>query len=164
MYGKKKKKTSISIKRVLLEKGWTQSVISLVMGVRVETKPLMSPRKHEMVPVFMQMFVKYWFSHHIRAIQQHQILSQSLPISFRPGECCRSPSSHLPVSGFVPPKHGDRKGGWLVGGNERESKQASKQVMDNSVFGSYRREGLADLSKVKASWGWLGSGRTPRER
>lgn len=48
MYGKKKKKTSISIKRVLLEKGWTQSVISLVMGVRVETKPLMSPRRENM--------------------------------------------------------------------------------------------------------------------
>lgn len=35
---------------------------------------------------------------------------QSPPISFQPGECCRSPSSHLPVSGFVPSKHSDRKG------------------------------------------------------
>lgn len=87
---------------------------------------------------------------------------QSTPISFQPRECCRSPSSHLSVSGSVSSKHSDmgRRGQEVVGGNEREH----KQVTDNSVFGSYRREGLADLSEVKASWGWLRSGRTPWER
>lgn len=78
------------------------------------------------------------------------MLSQSLPISFRPGEHCRSPSAHLPVSGFIPLKERDRKE--EVGEEMRE--RASK-AMDNSVFGGYRREGLADLSKAKASRGGL---------
>lgn len=89
----------------------------------------------------------HWFSHHVRTIQQHRILSQSLPISFRPGEHCRSPSAHLPVSGFIPPKDRDRKG--------EVGEEMSEQAMDNSVFGGYRREGLADLSQAKASRGGL---------
>lgn len=35
------------------------------------------------------------------------------------------------------------------------SERASKQAMDNSVFGGYRREGLADLSQAKVSRGGL---------
>lgn len=93
----------------------------------------------------------HWFSNHVRIIQQHWILFQSLPISFRPGEHCRSPSAHLPVSGFIPPKERDREG--EVG--EEMSERARKQVMDNSVFGGYRREGLADLSQAKVNRGGL---------
>lgn len=43
------------------------------------------------------------------------------------------------------------------------SENPSEQETDNSVFGGYKREDLADLSDAKASRGRLGDGRTPRE-
>ncbi len=98
-------------------------------GVRVETKLLMTPsgdniRLWSLTSAWCKCTGSvHWFSHHVKTIQQRQILSQSLPISFRPGEHCRSPSAHLPVSGFIPLKERDRKG--EVG--KEMSGRASKQ-------------------------------------
>lgn len=85
-------------------------------GVRVETKLLMTTSRDSIRPWSLSSaWCKYTgsvhrFSHHVRTIQQFQIRSQSLPISFRPREHCRSPSAHLPVSGFIPLKERNRKG------------------------------------------------------
>lgn len=143
--------------------GLNQSYIQLSgERVGVETKPLMIPSKKNRLMVSLH--ANSWEVLIFPSCQAYSAAPnpfQSPPISFQLRKCCQSPSSHLPVSGFVPSKHGDRKcggGGGGVGGS------ASKEVTDNSVFGSYRGEGLADLPKVKASWSWLGSGRTPRER
>lgn len=129
--------------------------------VIVETKLLMTPSRDNIKPRSQgSAWCKYagsvhWFSHHVRTIHQRQILSQSFPISFRPGEHCRSPSAHLPVSGFIPLKENDReaKVGMEMRARERESK--SKQGMGDSVFGGYGQEGLADMSIAKASRGGL---------
>lgn len=96
------------------------------------------------------------------AIQRHQTLPSLSQLAFGPGNAV---DRHLPICLSVAWFHRSTAiGKWGTRRWEEMSKRASKQAADNSVFGSYRREGLADLSKVKASWGWLGSGRTPRER
>lgn len=62
---------------------------------------------------------------------------------------------HLPiclsVASFHRRRDRERRKGEVSEGNEGES----KQEMDNSVFGGYGQEGLADLSTTKASRGGL---------
>lgn len=77
---------------------WTQSVLRPAVRWKGrswnKTPNDSEQRKCLMVSLFMQMHGKYWFSHHVRAIQQHQILSSLPQLAFSPGNAV---DRHLPI-------------------------------------------------------------------
>lgn len=121
---------------------WTQSVLCPAVrwkGRSWNKTPNDSrQRKCLMVSLYMQMHGKYWFSHHVRAIQQHQILFSLPQLAFSPGNAV---DCHLPICLSVASFHWSTAigsmcvcvwGGEVAGGSGR--KQARVQASRRRII------------------------------